>query len=54
MVQTVKEKQHIKQSTSASLGYSLAMIKMFLNNELITEEEHAHIEEIIERHYANS
>ena len=41
-------------STSASLGYSLAMIKMFLNYELITEDEHSHIEEIIEKHYANS
>ena len=37
--------------TSASFAYSLAVIKMFLNINLITREEFVQIEEVIEKHY---
>ena len=47
------EKEAISnQSRSAALGYSLAVIKMFHNNQILTREEYSRIEAVIEKHYA--
>ncbi|SCW67422.1 hypothetical protein SAMN02910456_02527 [Ruminococcaceae bacterium YRB3002] len=43
-----------EENRSAALGYSLAVIKMFLKYGLITREEYVQIETVIERHYSKA
>ncbi len=51
---TVQDKSSTVTASGASLGYSLAMLKMFLNNGFINKEEYDQIEAVVEKHYNNA